>query len=101
VLKVVAHVRKEILTEFFGLLDLGRLRAGNMEIHRLVRLLASAVFHEATASSFDLDSTARLLLDMLHIGASLANHLCSKVEPRNVLHIYWDPLFRPFSLVSY
>jgi hypothetical protein len=56
------------------------------------------MFHEATPTAFDLDSTTSLLLDMLDICAAMANHLGSKIKTRDGLHIDRYTLFGPFAL---
>jgi len=98
VLKVHAHVSKQIFAEFFGLLNLSRLRAGDVQVHRLVRLLPRAVLHEAASASLDLDSTTRFLLNVLDISAALSDHLCPEVEAWNILHVDRDSFLGPFPL---
>lgn len=46
-----------------------------MKIHRLVGFLPSAVFHETASTTFDLDATASLLLNVFDVSTTLANHL--------------------------
>jgi hypothetical protein len=96
---VRANALEKIFAQFFGLLDHFRLRPRNVQIHRFIRLLACWVFHESWASAFDLDTAARLCLDMLDICTTLAYNLCTQVEAWDVLHVEYDALFRPFALM--
>lgn len=74
-LEIEADIGHEILAQFFGFLNLGRLRASNMQIHRFVGFLASAMFHESASTPLDLNSAAGFLLDVLDIGTALTDHL--------------------------
>lgn len=76
-LEINAHVGEKILTERLGFLDLSRLRARHMQVHRFVRLLAGAMFHEATSTALDLHPAAGFLLDVFDIGAALPHDLCT------------------------
>ena len=69
-----------------------------MKIHGLLALLIRAVLHKSRALSLNLHTTARFLLNVLDVGASMANDLCAKVEARERLHINGDAFFRPFTL---
>jgi hypothetical protein len=69
-----------------------------MKIHGFIRFCTCAMFHEAAATAFDLDSTTSLLLDMLDICAAMANHLSSKIKAWDRLHIDRYTLFGPFAL---
>jgi hypothetical protein len=70
----------------------------DMQIHRFITFLSSMVLSETRTSAFDLYLAMGLLLNVFHIGATLADHLCAKIETRNRLQVNWDALFRPFSL---
>lgn len=72
---ILTNVGEEILTELLSLLHLLWLRSGHMKIHRLVGFLPSAVFHETASTTFDLDATASLLLNVFDVSTTLANHL--------------------------
>lgn len=69
-----------------------------MQEHRLITLPASAGFDESRAAALDLDTAASLLLDVLHVGATLADNLRTQVEPRNGFEIDGDTLIGPFAL---
>lgn len=69
-----------------------------MQIHGLITLLTSRMFHETRATSLDLNSATSLLLDVLDIRASMANYLCTKIEAWKRLKFNRDFLFRPFTL---
>jgi hypothetical protein len=71
-----------------------------MEIHVLITLPASTVFHESRATAFDLNTASGLLLDMLDISATMTNNLSTKVEARKWFEIDRDLLFRPFTLIK-
>ena len=68
-----------------------------MQIHLLIAFPSSVMFHEATTSSFDLHSTPRLLLDMLHIAATGTYDLRTKVEARDRFEVDRDALLRPLT----
>lgn len=72
-----------------------------MQIHVLVALSASALFHESRATALDLDTTSSLLLDVLDVRTAMANNLSAEVEARNGFEIDRDLLFRPFTLFSF
>jgi hypothetical protein len=66
--------------------------------HRLVALPASARFDESRASTLDLNATASLLLDVLHVGTTLADNLRTQIESRNWFKVNRNPLIGPFAL---
>lgn len=70
-----------------------------MKIHRLVTLGGEGGLNESRSTSFDLNSAASLLLDVLDIGALLADHLGSQVESTDWFKIDWDILLGPFALL--
>jgi hypothetical protein len=70
-----------------------------MQIHILIALSASALFHESRATALDLDTASSLLLDVLDVRTTMANNLRTKVEARNGLEIDRDLLFGPFTLI--
>lgn len=69
-----------------------------MEVHCLVTLTVSARLDEARAAALNLDSAASLLLDVLHVSATLANDLSTQVESGHWFEINRDSLIRPFAL---
>lgn len=68
-----------------------------MQVH-LIITLAAVGLEETRPTTFDLDATARLLLNMLDVGAPLTDDLSSKVETWDRLEVDWNPLFWPFAL---
>lgn len=70
----------------------------DMKEHVLIALVVSGCFEVARAAAFDLDTTSGFLLDVLHIGTAMADHLSSQVETVNRLEIDGNLLFRPFPL---
>src|SRR5689334_21678030 len=97
-LEVDAYIGEEIFAEFFRFMDLLRLRARHVEVHGFVRLLAGAVLHEATTTPFDLHSASGLLLDVLDVGATLADDLSPQIETGDIFHIQENSLLWPFTL---
>lgn len=69
-----------------------------MEEHRIVAFALRAGFDEARATALDLDATAGLLLDVLHIRTTLTNDLGTQIEPGNRLEVDWNALVWPFAL---
>lgn len=59
----------------------------HMKIHRLVAFGAGTVFHESRTTALDLHTTPSLLLDVLHVDATVANDLSAEVETWNWLEI--------------
>lgn len=70
----------------------------NMEIHGLIALLASVVLDKAGATTLDLDAAASLLLNVLNIGATVADNLSTKVETRDRFEVDRNLFFGPFTL---
>jgi hypothetical protein len=68
-----------------------------MQVHLLIALHLSIMFLESTATTLDLDSATRLLLDMLHVRSTSSNDLSAQVETRNGLEIDRDALLRPLA----
>ena len=68
-----------------------------MQIHLLIALVSGIVLHESTASSLNLHTTPRLLLDILHIAPASAHDLCAEVETRDGFEVDWNALFGPFA----
>jgi hypothetical protein len=56
-----------------------------MKVHILVTLPVSRCLDEAGSAALDLHTAARFLLDVLHVGAAMANDLSTQVEARNRL----------------
>lgn len=69
-----------------------------MQIHGLVTFLASARLRETRATALYLDLATGFLLDMFDVSTTLADNLCSQVEPGNRFKANGDFLFRPFAL---
>ena len=69
----------------------------NMQVHLLIALHLSAVLLESTATSLDLDSATRLLLDVLDVRSTSSNDLGAQVETRDRLEIDRDALLRPLA----
>lgn len=69
-----------------------------MQEHGFVTFPASARFDESRTAALDLNTAASLLLDVLHVGAALADNLSTQVESRNRLEVDRNPLIRPFAL---
>ncbi len=69
-----------------------------MEIHWFVAFLVGPMLYKARIPSFDLDTAAGFLLDMLDVSTTVTYHLCPEVEAGDWLKINGDALFRPFAL---
>lgn len=69
----------------------------NMQVHLLIALHLSVVLFESTATSLDLDSATRLLLDVLDVRSTSSNDLGAQVETRDRLEIDRDALLRPLA----
>jgi hypothetical protein len=69
----------------------------NMQVHLLIALHLSVVLLESTATSLDLDSATRLLLDVLDVRSTSSNDLGAQVETRDRLEIDRDALLRPLA----
>lgn len=95
--EIYADIGQKIFAKFFSFLNLRGLRAGNMQVHWFVGLLASTVFHEAASPSLDLNSAAGFLLDVLDVRTTLSDDLCAKIEAGDVLHVYGDLFLGPFA----
>lgn len=72
-----------------------------MQIHGLVALSPSALFHETGIAALDLNAAACLLLDMLDVCTSMADDLGSEVEAWDRFKIDGNTLFGPFTLQHY
>jgi hypothetical protein len=72
-----------------------------MKIHILIAFATSAVLHESRAAALDLNTASGFLLDMLDIGATMADDLGAKVKAGKRLKVDWNLLFGPFTLFSY
>ena len=71
-----------------------------MEEHVLVTLTVGRLLEEPRATALDLNTAAGLVLDVLDVGAAMANHLGTKIEARNWLEVDGDLRLRPFTLPS-
>ena len=71
-----------------------------MEEHVFIALPLRRGFDIARATALDLDAAARFLLNVLHIGAAMANNLCSEVESRDGFQGDGNLLLGPFTLHS-
>ena len=69
-----------------------------MQKHILVTLAVCCLLEEPRASTLDLDTAASLVLNVLHVGAAMANDLGPEVETWNGLEVDWDFRLRPFAL---
>ena len=69
----------------------------NVQVHLLIALHLSVVLLESTATSLDLDSATRLLLDVLDVRSTSSNDLGAQVETRDRLEIDRDALLRPLA----
>lgn len=69
-----------------------------MQEHWLLAFSAGTGFHEAGASTFDLNLASSSLLNMLYICTALSDNLGTKVKARNWLKVHWNPLLGPFTL---
>lgn len=69
-----------------------------MQEHVLVTLTVGRLLEEPRAAALDLDTTAGLVLDVLDVGAAVANHLGTEVEPRDRFEVDGDLGLRPFTL---
>ena len=68
-----------------------------MQIHLLITLPACIVIHEATATTLDLHTTARFLLDVLDVAPARTNNLSTQIEARDWLEVDGNALFRPLA----
>lgn len=67
-------------------------------MHILFALPVGSNLQIAGTAALDLDAAASLLLDMLHIGATVTNNLGTQVEARHRLQVDGDLLYPPFTL---
>jgi hypothetical protein len=97
-LVVCLYLLKKFVAELLSTSYTFRTRSSNMQVHRLIALLARLRLHETRTAAFDLDFAAGLLLDELDVVATTADYLCSKVKATDGLKTYRDLLFGPFTL---
>ena len=69
-----------------------------MKKHLLFALTVGGSFEIARAAALDLNSTARFLLDMLHIRTAMPDYLCAQVEALDRFQINRYLSLRPFAL---
>lgn len=69
-----------------------------MQIHGLITLSVSVVFHEPRPATFDLYFASSLVLDILDILTTLTDNLGTEVEAIDRLQVYWNAFFRPLAL---
>ena len=74
---VDSDIGEEIYAQFLGFLDFGRIWPSDVKIHCFVGFFAGAVFHEAAATAFNLDSAIGFLLNMFDVSTTLTYDLCS------------------------
>lgn len=97
-LVLLFDLAEEVFAEFAGVLDFVRIGACNMEVHGFVAFLPRICLEEAGPTTFDLDSTAGLGLDVFDVGAAVADHLGAQVEAGDGLEVDGDAFFGPFAL---
>ena len=117
---LLLHIRNEVFAQLFGALDFAGIRSTmhdmllatnaipsptaapvdlrHVQKHRVIALLLRGILVVGGAASLDLNATTGLLLDMLDVGATMADHLRAHVEPRKRLKADWDSLLGPFAL---
>lgn len=100
ILILLRDVDHEILAQLLGLLDHVGVRAGDVQVHGLLSLTAGRVLDIAGSLALDLHAAAGLLLDVLHVGATVAYDLGAQVEAGNGLEGDGDFLLRPFALYT-
>jgi hypothetical protein len=69
-----------------------------MKKHWLVILLTGSRILKLGATALDLHSASSYILDVFDIGTAGAHNLSSEVKAWNGFQVYWNFLFRPFSL---
>lgn len=69
-----------------------------MKVHGLIALSVRPMLHETRVAAFNLHTASCLLLNVLDVGASVANYLCSQVKAWDRLEIDGYALFWPFAL---
>lgn len=97
-LVLLRDVDHEIFAQFFGFLNHIGVRASDVQVHGLLSFTAGRILDISRALTLDLDSAASLLLDMLHVRATMAYNLGAEVEARNRLEGDGDLLLGPFAL---
>jgi hypothetical protein len=71
-----------------------------VKIHVLIAFTTSAMFHESGPTALNLNTTSRLLLNVLNISTSMTDYLSTKVKAGKWFKINRDLLLRPFALIS-
>ena len=69
----------------------------DMEVHLLIALHLGIMFLEAASPALDLDSAARLLLNVLDVRSLRSDNLGTQVESRNGLEVDGNALFGPLA----
>ena len=69
-----------------------------MKVHGLIALSIRAMLHETGVAALDLDTTSRFLLNVLDIGATMTDYLCSEVEAWDWFKVNGYAFFWPFAL---
>jgi len=69
----------------------------NMQVHRLIALVAGIVLHEPAPMALDLNSAPRLGLDVLHVAPSSSHDLRTQVEAIDGLKVNGNTLFWPLA----
>lgn len=71
-----------------------------MQVHGLIALFTSASLHESRTHSLNLNAASSLLLDVLDIGAAVANNLSAEIETWDWLKIDRNFFLRPLALLN-
>jgi hypothetical protein len=95
------NVTQQILAQLLCVLNFVGIGTSNVEIHWLVTLPASALFHKTRATALDLNLAPRLLLNVLHVGTSLSDNLGTEVEPRYRFQTDRNLFFGPFAAAKF
>lgn len=95
---LLRDVDHQIFAQLLGFLNHIGVRASDVQVHGLLSFTAGRVLDITRALTLDLHSAASLLLDMLHIGTTVAYNLGAEIKSRNRLEGDGDLLLRPFAL---
>lgn len=71
-----------------------------MEIHVIVAFPVSRGLKISRTTALDLDTAASLLLNVLHVRATMSNNLSSEVETSNLFEIDRYLCLGPFALLN-
>lgn len=95
---LLRDVGHEVLAQLLGLLHHVRVWASDVQVHGLFGLAACGVLDVTRSLTLDLHTAACLLLDVLDVGAAMADNLGAQVEAWDGLKGDGDLLFGPFAL---